>query len=267
MNRRSIFFSIFFVVLATHSLFAGWVIVQKTYDASEGIQGATEEILYFQNDKVKMVSDEIATVFDLNTGKMYFINYGSRTYWTGTAEDMEAQIKAAMDEMIEQQLANVPEDKREEMRAMYEQMMAGKNTQDPSAMQHAQVAIEKTTEMLDIAGHSTQKYLVKVDGNLTEEIWLNTKAGIQNEFAVAKFYDFMAGFLKSFQNQETYKNQDAYIKMAQKGYPLKIVDHTGAYETITEVTSLEEKQLSETDFLPPNDFSEQTLKDMQTGFN
>jgi len=267
MNRRSILLSIFLVVLTTHSLLAGWVIVQKTYDASEGVQGATEEVLYLQDDKVKMVSDEIATVFDLNTGKMYFINYSSRTYWTGTAKDMEAQIKAAMDEMIEQQLANVPEDKREEMRDMYEQMMSGKDAQDPSAAQDGQVSIEQTMEKQVIAGHATQKFLVKVGGNLTEEIWLNTKAGIHNEFSVGKFYDFMAGFMKSFQNQETYKNQEAYVAMARKGYPLKVVDHSGAYETITEVTSLEEKRLTDADFLPPNDFSEQTLKDMQTGFN
>ncbi|MFO7938803.1 MAG: DUF4412 domain-containing protein [Bacteroidales bacterium] len=267
MNRQ-FFLTISLLLLASNTLFAGWVIVQKTYDASEGAQGEIEEILYFQDDKVKMMSEDMATIFDLNSGEMYFINYQTRNYWTGTAQEMEDQVKAAMDEMIEQQLANVPEDKREEMRAMYKQMMAGQTESDAhSRPSDLAVTIEKTTEKSVVAGLPVTKYRVIVDGKLTEEVWLNTDAGIHNEFSVQKFYDFMAGFLKSFQNQETYKDQEAYVQMAKQGYPLKIIDRAGAYETITEVTSVEKKNLSRSDFLPPNDFSEQALTDMQTGFN
>lgn len=267
MRNTLLFLVIVIFVFLTQPLFAGWVIVQKTYDASEGGDEASVETLYLQDDKVKMVSEDFATVFDLNSGMIYFLNYQTKAFWKGTPKDMEAQVKSAMDEMIEQQLVNVPDDKKAEMRAMYEQMMSQHGDEDDSAteQEHA-VSVKLTDEVMEIAGHKVYKYIVMVDGNVSEEVWLNTDAGIQNDFSVSRFYKFMSEFMKDFQDQETYHDQDAYIEMAKKGYPFRTVQKSGVYETITEVVSVESKVLTDSDFLPPDDFSEQALKDMQSSF-
>ena len=250
------------------SLFAGWIITQQTYDSDQGIEEAVIETIYLQNNIMKVVQNDLITVFDLNKETIIVMNQQRQVYWTGKVSDYKTEIKAAMQTAMEEQLKNATEGQKEMIKKMYTSMMESVDNPSKFAEEEPEeydLQIEKTQEKEKIAGYTAVKYKVVVNGAIKEEAWLSESNRAHSEFDVVKFYQVFGDFTSQAESIQYYQKNDKYTEFSKLGFPLKSIYYYGGYETISEITSLEKKSLSESDFTPPSNYKKVNL--MEIGLN
>lgn len=266
--KNKLFVLLGFIFLMNTSLFAGWVITQQTYDSDQGIEEAVNETIYLQNNIMKVVQNELVTVFDLNKEIIIVMSPQKQVYWTGKVSDYKKEIKAAMQAAMEEQLKNAAEGQKEMIRKMYTGMMESVDNPAKFADEEPEeydLQIEKTKEKEKIAGYTAVKYKVVVNGAIKEEAWLSESNRAHSEFDVVKFYQVFGDFTSQAESIQYYQKNDKYTEFSKLGFPLKSIYYYGGYETISEISNLEKKDLSESEFTPPSNFKKVNL--MEIGLN
>lgn len=262
MRNQKIIFTIIFSLLINLQSLAGWIITQRSYDSDEGAQSALIETVYLQDNVMKIAQDDIITIFDLNKETITLINPVKMVYWNGTVSDYKKDIKKAMQSAMEEQLENAGEEQKEMIRNMYQGMM--ESIDDPSKFageepDEYQLEIEKTTEKERIAGYQAVKYQVKVNKRLKEEAWLSESNRAHREFDINKFYIIFGDFISQAGTGAYYQNDEKYIEFAKLGFPLKSINYFGGYESFSEVTNLERKNMDASEFTPPKNYKKVSL--------
>jgi len=241
---------------------AGWVITQRTYDSDEGVESALIETIYLQSNMMKIVREDMITIFDLNKETMTLMSPEKKFYWTGNIANYKEEIKGAMKLAMEEQLKNASGEQKEMIRKMYQGMM--ESIDDPSKFadeepEEYDLEIEKTDQKERIAGHLATKYQVKVNGSLKEEDWLSESNRAHSEFDINKFYTVFGDFSKQAGTAAFYESNETYMEFAKKGFPLKSINYYGGYETISEITKLEKSDINQKEFNPPTDYKKVSL--------
>ena len=265
MNHQKTFFILLFTLLFNFQSIAGWIITQQSYDSDQGKESAIIETVYLQNNMMKILQDELITVFDLNKETITLINPVKEVYWQGTIADYKTDIKKAMQAAMEEQLKNAPEGQKRMIRDMYQGMM--ESIDDPSKFageepDEYRLEIERTNEKERVAGYQAVKYEVKVNKQLKEEAWLSESNRAHKEFDIHKFYSIFGDFISQAGTGAYYQNDDKYIEFAKLGFPLKSISYHGGYESISEVTNLERKNLDTSEFTPSADYKKVQLTDV-----
>ncbi len=268
MKKQKYILLIAFVLLMNAEAIAGWVITQRSYDSDEGVETALIEIVYLQDNVMKVVQDEMITMFDLNKETITLMNPLQKVYWTGKIANYKVEIKAAMNSAMVEQLANAQEEQKEMIRKMYQGMMESIDNPSKFAGEEPEeytLKIVRTDEKERLAGHIAVKYQVSVNGSVKEEAWISESNQAHKEFDINKFYSIFGEFTSQAGTSSFYQNDDEYIEFAKKGFPLKSINYFGGYESISEVTDLKRSKMEEADFLPPADYKKVSL--VEVGLN
>ena len=262
MKKQKTLFIIAIALLINFQASAGWIITQRSYDSDEGVETALIETVYLQNNIMKVVQDEVITMFDLNKETITLMNPAKKIYWTGNVSAYKVEIKDAMKSAMEEQLKNAQAEQKEMIKKMYQGMM--ESIDDPSKFageepEEYDLQIEKTDEKERIAGRIAVKYKVLVNESLKEEAWLSESTRAYNEFDINKFYAIFNDFISQAGTIAFYQSDDKYNEFAKKGFPLKSVNYFGGYESISEVINLEKENIDSTEFVPPSDYQKVSL--------
>ncbi|MFP4024658.1 MAG: DUF4412 domain-containing protein [Thiohalospira sp.] len=265
MRHQKTFFIILLTLFFNFQSFAGWVITQQSYDSDQGKESAIIETVYLQNNMMKIVQEDLITVFDLNNEIIILMNPVKEVYWKGNIADYKTDIKRAMQSAMDEQLKNAPESQKQMIRDMYQGMI--ESIDDPSKFageepDEYQLEIERTNEKERIAGYQTVKYEVKVNRQLKEEAWLSESNRAHKEFDIHKFYSIFGDFISQAETGDYYQNDDKYIEFAKLGFPLKSISYHGGYESVIEVTNLERKNLDTSEFTPPGKYKKVQLTEV-----
>jgi hypothetical protein len=247
---------------------AGWVITQRTYDSDEGTGAATIEKVYLEDNVMKVVSNEVITIFDLNKELVSIISPAKKIYWSGNVAGFKSEMKAGIKQVMDEQLKNVAPEQREMMKKMFEGMIAA--IDDPSKStenkpKNYTLEINKTKENGRIAGYSAVKYQIKVNGEIKEEAWLSESSRAHDEFDINKFYNLFKDFTAQAGTTEFYQTNEKYLEFSRLGFPLKSVNYYGGYETISEVTQLDKQKLEPSVFEIPAGYKKVNL--IEIGLN
>src|SRR6056297_3325376 len=164
MSRQKVIIFFLFSFFFNFSSFAGWVITQKSYDSDQGETSALIETVYIEDDRMKIVQDDMVTVFNLNDETITLMNPVKKVYWKGTIADYKTDIKKALKAAMEEQLKKVSERQKQMIRNMYQGMM--ESIDDPSKFageepEEYQLEIEKTSEKDRIAGYQASNTRLK----------------------------------------------------------------------------------------------------------
>jgi hypothetical protein len=257
-----------FLIITAITLFislnanAGWVITQRSYDSDEGVETALIETVYLQNNVMKVVQDEMITMFDLNTELITVMSPVKKVYWTGKVADYKKEIKEAMQQAMDEQLQNAREEQKEMIRKMYQGMMESIDNPSKFAGEEPEdydLQIEKTGEKDRVAGRMAHKYSIIVNGSVKEEAWLSESEKPHEEFNIGKFYDVFGDFTSQAETHVFYQNNEKYIEFSKKGFPLKSINYYGGYESISEVTNLKRENIESSEFTPPVDYKKVNL--------
>lgn len=244
-------------LLLVSQAFAGWVIEEVSgYPEEE----ETRETIYFQKNRIKIVDSEQIMIFDLEKGMLYFLNPDREIYWSGTPEEFQEAMKEAMKLAMEKMLEEMAPEQRE----AYEQFMEGmeEETKEATPEKKIKVEVKKTSEKATVAGYSTQKYQVWVDGELKEELWISTEIDLKDEIDLKKFAQFIEA-LSGAGEEESYESSPEYMGLMKQGYPLRSIDYTfGEKGAVREATKVEKRQIPDSEFEVPKSYRKVSIGEM-----
>lgn len=286
-NIRRVLFILLVVVLTSAIADAGWV-----EESSGG------ETTYYGKGKIKTVSGnpmdgtESWYLIDAKSGKITIVNLNTKTYATGTPEDLCEVSKAMIEEMIEEMNAKAAEmmPKKDDMeamlsqlspeqRAMIEEQMKGVGgsgqtpAPDSAPRKKVEVSVIKAGSGGKIVGHPTTKYRVMVDGVLQNEVWIANDLSPMKEMKkldldrIADSSDVMEQCMGDTDDgmgySDIYSSSD-YKKLTERGWVMKETAYfLGANpETISEVVRLEKRKIPASEFKIPAGTKKISLRDM-----
>lgn len=238
-------------LLSNQLISQGWIITD-----SDG------SISYFQNGWVKIEDPEnsgINSIYHLESGKLIMIYDEEQTYAEGTVDDY-CQIIKDMEQSMKESISD-------EQWAMMEEYMKKEQGSNAPEVTYAKKGSE------EIAGYTADKYEIKVNGELYEEVWLCEEASLQdliNQLSnIGEITKSMVA-CSSFANIESDPSfSDTYIELMQRGFELKSVDYEyGTPDPGPEVISVEETDIDDDVFLPPDGYQQVSFSEllmMQSG--
>lgn len=268
MKKQKSFFIIIIALLINFQAIAGWIVTQRSYDSDEGVETALTETVYLQSNVMKVVQDEMVTIFDLNKEMITIMSPSKKIYWSGNVSAYKIEIKVSMKASMEEQLKNAQAEQKEMIKKMYEGMMESIDNPSKFAGEEPEeydLQIERTGEKERLAGYIAVKYDVSVNGALKEEAWISESSRAHKEFDINKFYTIFNDFISQAGTIAFYQSDDKYIEFAKKGFPLKSIDYFGGYESISEVINLEKENIDSTEFAPPSDYKKVNLIEVGLG--
>jgi hypothetical protein len=199
-------------------------------------------------------------IFDADSEVMTVIDGEKRAYARGTVEEFCGEVSSIMGDAMKGM--------SEEEKAMMLQFMNKGKQKKTGAPLQVEVAREGSGGKL--AGLSTVKYSVKVDGKPFEEVWLTEDGTIMREFkSLSKLADMtskMAGCTLGEVGMDfsgTPYASPQYRDLFKKGYPVKIVSlDEGSLADGDEVVEVRKESIPGSEFEPPGDYRELSFKEL-----
>lgn len=265
MKKLNILVALALVLLVQTAANAGWVVTQRSYDSDEGVGSAITETVFMQDNIMKVVQENMITMFDLNKELMTVINPTEKVYWTGNIKAYKEEIKSAMRAAMEEQMANAAPTQKEMIKKMYQGMMEAIDNPAKFAGEEPEeydLEINRTGEKERVAGRLAVKYEIKVNGMVKEESWISESDRAQAEFDINKFYSLFSDFLSQAGNETIYQNNEKYIEFSKKGFPLKSISYNGGYESISEVINLDKQKIDAKEFAIPEGYKKVNLAEI-----
>ncbi len=183
----------------------------------------TTQVYYIQNNKI-MIADQEKVIFDLETLEMTAIMAEQGMYMKFPADMMNMMGKAAPEwgETVE---------------------------------------VRKTSETETIAGYSTTKYQLLIDGELAHEIWLAEDLDLSAEVDMEQFLNM--SMMRA--GEASYQSTPEYQDLFRQGYPLKQVHFQAGGKEIIEATKVEKQDIPDSQFEVPEGFREMKMQQMMQG--
>jgi hypothetical protein len=256
MKKAVVTVVVFLIFALTARVFAGWVIHLRS---SDDLGDVIIETVWVQDNKFKSQSEGEISIIDMNNRTMTVIDDQNRTYWQVGFDDARKIFKEAVSSFIDQALKEIPEDQRDMYRGFFDQMEDMYADIDPARLSAVDIKIEKTSDSETIAGYKADEYHVFVNGQLIEQKWIAKGLDISKHLNKRKIMESMRAFIQIGDDDLIYEYTDTYLELFDKGFEMKSVDAEG---DLTEVTSVEEKQLDAGIFGVPDGYRKITVEEM-----
>jgi len=136
----------------------------------------------------------------------------------------------------------------------------------PSApVKKQEVSFKKAGSGGKVAGWSTDKYEIYVDGKLYEEVWLVTDSSLVKDLTKVDFKVFQE-FSSCMADQPgggwDPENSPEYVKLMKKGWEVKSVSHGDVEQVSSDTVSLEKKDIPGSEFQVPANYRKVTIKEL-----
>jgi hypothetical protein len=254
--------AIFILLLTVIEASAGWVIVEVTTNGNA--DNSIENTLYIQNNIIKSADLDHEIIFDLNNWQLTVINLALGGYWRGTPVRYLEFMKETTLSYLEERMMSADPDEIEILKVLYDdlKMEISHDGDVVSFVGELPVEIIMTDNQDRLLGYRVNQFRVYVDGLMAEEIWLTRDIKLGDEYDYEKFRVFMDEMSLGGLLQD-YRSADSYVHLMKTGLPLRTLEETDdGTVSITEVISIERKDIASTVFLPPSTFRQMSLADL-----
>jgi hypothetical protein len=218
--------------------------------------------VYISGGKFKEVSEEDTQTYiiDVNDETLTVVDDEEKAYAKGTVDEFCSEVASAMDAALEGM--------SEEEKAMMKQMMnmagQGKEKEPPK------VTVSKSGNGEKVAGLSTTKYTVTVDGKLYEEVWITDDAAVMKEFKqMSKLSDMsfrMGGCMGGAIGVSlagTPETSPQYRDMLKIGFPVRVVSYEeGVADEGEKVVEVKKESIPDLEFMPPKGYRKIPFKEL-----
>ncbi|OQX08059.1 MAG: hypothetical protein BWK80_48640 [Desulfobacteraceae bacterium IS3] len=254
MKIRTIVITVLLTIITT-SAYAGWVFTESG--------NSENQTTYIQNNKMKLVNADQIMIVDVAKNQLCFANPKQKTFWRGTPSQLASEagkIMNDMDKMMDEQLSAIPAEQRDMLKqALRDQITPGKNSPNPNA-QVVDTGLGDT-----IAGYPARKYEIRVDGKLSEALWITGGIKMGSEFDVRRFSEMMRSLTSGISMIGDYAAMSSpqVMSLLEKGWPLRVVDYQGGkYNMLSDVIKVEKKSISPATFDIPKDYQQSSVVDI-----
>lgn len=256
MNRpTATILTAFALCLLALPAFGGWIETDR--DGSRTV---------FSDGKIKDEgSDGTWNVFDTRTGQLTLVDDERKIFTREKIDSFCRAIKTAADQAMSRMS---PEERK-----MMEQM-TGSSAGKQGDAKKPTVSVSPLGTGGKVAGFDTEKYQVKVNGKLYEEVWIAPAAPVLKELdlrGLQKYQKDMSGCLQhagplGFPGGTAPEESREYETLLSKGWVMRSVQYDqGAASTTTEVGRLEKRDIPASEFLPPSGYRQVSVDKFMTG--
>jgi hypothetical protein len=244
---------------------AGWVIEWST--AATGVKGQTmpaqQATQSIADNRVRMDQPEVVTIVDYDKDRFTMMNPVKQYFWSGTTAEYVREMTRARDAAMRDKINALTKQQGKDPVAA----PAGDPTPravDPAKLPPVSVTSAGVKEQ--IAGYEAEKYEVKVDGQLFEELWiapLDLSADIDYERYLATQLKNSAAMLGKSADayNAVYRNAE-YRRVTEKATVLKNVTHHVAGTFQRTATSVQQRDLPASTFEVPESYRKVRLNDV-----
>jgi len=194
-------------------------------------------------------SDEEQMIFDLKKETILVINKQERKAFQGTVDEY-CELMQNMRSMMAQGMQHMSDGSMSDM----------SDTSYPNQSGEKTVRVESLGSGEEISGYATEKYAVYVNDELAEEVWTSRDEELLEELGDA---DVMIRFMacaSQMMGGNSVESDPEYKKMLKSGWMLKSIEHEEGYaEIIVEVRSIEQRDISSSEFEIPSGYTRMSL--------
>ncbi|HSQ01398.1 MAG TPA: hypothetical protein VL049_29605 [Candidatus Dormibacteraeota bacterium] len=243
---------------------AGWVLEWSTTATTQKgqkmpAQQATQSI---SANQVRMDQPEVVTITDYDKDRFVMMNPVKQYFWSGTSDDYVREMSRARESAMRARIGNLTgkQTKPDEAAAAD----PTPRTIDPAKLPPVSITPSGVKEK--IAGYDTEKYEVKVDGQLFEEIWiapLDLSADVNYDRFIAQQLKSSAAMQgKSADAFNALYRDPEYRRLTEKATVLKNVTHhlAGTFERTA--TSVQKRDVPASTFTVPESYRKVRLGDL-----
>lgn len=220
----------------------------------------------FSDGKIKDGGKGTWNVFDTRSGELTLVDDERKIF---TREKIDAFCRAIRSASEEAMSRMSPEE-----RTMMEQMTGV--TEEPGAdAEKPTVSISSLGPGGIVADFETEKFQVKVDGVVYEELWIGTSAPVLEELdlqGLQRYQKEMSGCLQHagpFASPAGAGPEESteYQQLLGTGWVMRAVeyDENGKPVSAAEVIRLEKQDIPPSEFFPPSDYRQVTVNHFMTG--
>ncbi len=258
-------------VLATLALspslaHAGWVVQWSTAASdSKGesmpTQKATQSI---SQNQVRLDQPEIVTIIDYNKDRFVMLNETKQYFWSGTTDDFVRDMTRARDAAMREKIGNLTGKPPKGDKAGAE--ISDRTPKPIDVSKLPPVSIAPTGAKEKIAGYDAEKYEVRVDGDLFEEIWiapLDLSADLSYDHLLAQQLKNSAAMQgKAADSYNAIYRDPEYRRLTEKATILKTVTHHVAGTFERTATSVDQRDVPASTFAVPESYRKVRLADL-----
>ncbi len=233
---------------------AGWVSEWENTAIHNGERLEPERsTMRLADDKLRIEQTQLVSVFDYAKGKMTLINPTSGVFWSGSVDEYSEETTKSRNQALRKRMGKDAEIDDEMLKVDLDDL--------------PQIKVERTDEAKTIAGYQTVKYVVLVNDELFQEIWMTEELNTGDDLNVDKFLDYqrrnsarMIG--KSAKPFNALYRSKVYEEFLRKGFALQTITHhiAGGYEQ--RVLSIKQADVADSDFSLPGGYRKVKIADV-----
>lgn len=244
------------VLVATPSLAtAGWVIEWKNTPIRKDVpQDSEVSTASISGNKSRMEQPHLTTVYDYEKSTFTVMNPKAKFFWTG-----------GIDEYVKLSAKRRDEGMRKNTTAKKGKPVGELPELDVESL--PEVTIQRSGEQRQIAGHDTVKYVIQINEELFQEVWLAEGLDVAADLDPKKFVAYqrknsrgmIGGSAKPY--NALYRSQ-AYQEMLEKGFPLETLTHhlAGGFQQTAQ--SIKQVEVDPASYATPSDYRRVQLQDV-----
>jgi len=233
---------------------AGWVSEWENTAIHNGERLDPERsTVKLEKNRMRIDQPQIVSIFDYGKGTMTLINPQSAVYWSGSVDEYSQQTAARRNESLRRRIGDDVKVTDDNLKV------------DLSDL--PEIKVERTDEAKTIAGRDTVKYVVLVNDELFQEIWMTEDINTSADLDVAKFLDYQRrNSLRMIGNSAKPFNalyrSKAYEDFLKKGTPLQTIVHhlAGGFER--RALSFKQADVPDSEFAVPASYRKVRIVDV-----
>ncbi|MDY0077886.1 MAG: hypothetical protein RBR87_11500 [Bacteroidales bacterium] len=247
-------FSLLMVVTATFFIpakaTAGWLIIEQQDD---GLGNFGSQAVFIQGQLLRIENEKSVFIVNLESEQITLIFPGHQLFWTGHPDSLRKAISDRLEQQIDVLLAQMPPGMREENDSNYSAQLArfrsGEFVPDTS-FQFEVIRLPETDSVLHYPTSMVEFY---ADSILLERIWTTQAVNPYAEIDKQKLARLFSLFNPP-SRVSAHRSYKAYQSITSSGFVLKSLISTPYGSSITEVTTLVNREIPLCLFEPTEDY-------------
>ncbi len=234
---------------------AGWVIEWRNTPLRKDVrQETTKARAYLGDNKSRMEQEHLTTINDYEKSKFTIINPESKYYWSGNVEEYVKLSAKRRREAMVKKLGGGKKEPAELLPELDEENLP-------------EITVELSGETKELAGHQVTKYLVRVNEELFQEMWIAEALDLSGDIDPEKLVTFQQKSSRGMVGASAqpynalYRSAD-YLNLLRKGFALETLTHhiAGGFEQ--SARSIRETTVDDESFSPPEGYRRVRLNEV-----
>lgn len=258
MRRTIIVWMTILLFAGPQQLKAGWVISEQSSDAFGNTSFYTT---FIQDSIIRFDKPTSISIINFNRNLVTLIFAQHRSYWQGTAADLNRTTTQMAEQQMQKLLAYAPANQKEKIKQALESFKKIHKTPD-SLRAFPEVTVRKTGKTDTIIGYPAVEYEITIDSVVKQHVWVTQKIKPYHEADIDRIMTFSKA-LNPFAIENNLSHSKDYLKLLENGFILKSVNYTSdGNKLVTQVKKIRQMNIPVAIFQIPAGYMKTSIENV-----